>query len=121
MDVKLKEALDACNIMALGTEGADGSWVSPVKYSYSDSGELYFVSYPTTKHAQNISADPRVSAAIYAYPQGDGGALGLQIKGEAVDKDVSTDKDGWHQFVVTPSEIWLIDTREGRRERERIL
>lgn len=121
MDTRLKEAFDASEIMALGTVGADGSWVSPVHYTYDENAQIKFVSYPTTKHAQNILADARVSVAIYSYPRSDGGNLGLQMKGRAVDADANSYKEGGHTFVVTPEEIWLLDTRDGRRERERLL
>jgi pyridoxamine 5'-phosphate oxidase-like protein len=97
-NVRVREALARTDIMALSTIGADGSWTTPVQYSYSATLELSFVSMMDTKHVANILTHPYVSAAIY-HPERfpGGGSLGLQIKGRAmrVSGDVN-DSEGWH-------------------------
>ena len=118
-NARVKEALERTDIMALSTIGADGSWTTPVQYSYSPKLELSFVSMMDTKHVANILKDSRVSVAIYSPVQfPGGGSLGLQIKGEA--KLLSRDDDkGWHTFTITPEEVWCFDSRTSRK-RERI-
>ena len=120
-NARVKEALERTDIMALSTIGADGSWTTPVQYSYSEALELSFVSMMDRKHVANILTHPYVSAAIYnpeRFPGG--GSLGLQIKGGAtlVSGDVD-DREGWHAFTITPDEVWCFDSRVSRK-REKI-
>ncbi|HET8883975.1 MAG TPA: pyridoxamine 5'-phosphate oxidase family protein [Candidatus Saccharimonadales bacterium] len=114
---RVKEALDRTEIMALATVGDDGSWVSPVKYNYTDTFTLSFVSMPGTKHVTNIQSDNRVSVAIYQYPGPTGGNLGLQITGTAADQEPEK-TNGGHRFTITPTDAWLFDSRGGNWERE---
>jgi hypothetical protein len=110
MNDRVKEALSRTNVMALSTVGPDGSWTCPVGFKYTDKLELSFVSLLSTKHAKNIAIDNRVSLAIFSVPGPEGGSLGLQIKGVAVDLG---DNDGkaWHHFKITPNEVWCYDSR----------
>jgi len=64
-NARVKEALERTDIMALSTIGADGSWTTPVQYSYSPKLELSFVSTMDTKHVANILKDSRVFVAVY--------------------------------------------------------
>jgi uncharacterized protein YhbP (UPF0306 family) len=83
-NVKVKEALERTDILALSTIGDDGSWTSPVQFTYNSQLELSFLSMMDTKHVTNILKEPRVSVAIYKpEPLPGGGNLGLQIKGTA--------------------------------------
>lgn len=116
LNARVKEALDRTEIMALSTIGPDGSWTSPVRFSYSDDLELSFVSLADAKHVANIHEDPRVSVAIYSYPGPPGGNLGLQIKGRAVDLDPH--ESGWHRIKVVPDELWLFDSRVYGKQRQ---
>ncbi len=68
--------------MTLATWGADGPWATPVIYAWeptSSGVSLYFMSRLSTRHAQNISARPRVAAAI--HPNETRPLRGLQIEG----------------------------------------
>jgi len=118
VNTRVKEALNRTEIMALSTVGEDGSWISPVRFSYTYKLELSFMSMPDTKHVQNILRYPRVSVAIYSFPGPPGGNVGLQVKGTARLVD-GEDGDGWQHFTITPSEVWLFDSRI-TRERQRV-
>ena len=119
LNESVKEALDRTVIMALSTIGPDGSWTCPVHYQYNEALELFFMSMPDTKHVGNIHADPRVSAAIFTAPGSDGVKLGLQVKGTAIDLGPDDKHGDWHNFKITPEEIWCLDSRMSR-QRQRV-
>lgn len=118
MNKRVKEALERSEIMALATIGVDGSWVSPVRYTYNDKLELFFSSMTDTKHVQNIMRDPRVSVAIYSFPGPSGGNLGLQIKG-AAEHISGGNAGGSQQFKIIPNAVWCFDSRV-IRERQQV-
>ena len=127
LNARVKEALERTEIMALSTIGPDGSWTSPVQFSYNEKLELSFMSMPDTKHVQNIVKDPRVSLAIYSFPGPEGGNLGLQIKGRADDVTGQSDTDEavgsyetWHRFRIVPEEVWCFDSRVFGGKRQRV-
>ncbi len=119
LNESVKEALDRTKIMALSTIGPDGSWTCPVHYQYNDKMELFFMSLPDTKHVENIHADPRVSVAIFTPPGLGGEKLGLQIKGAATDLGPDDVHSAWHNFKITPEEVWCLDSRISR-QRQRV-
>ena len=119
LNVGVKEALDRTEIMALSTIGADGSWTCPVHYHYNEKLELFFMSLPDTKHVKNIYADPRVSLAIFSPPGPTGEKLGLQIKGTATDLGPDDVHGDWHNFKITPEEVWCLDSRISQ-QRQRV-
>ncbi|MBI3626673.1 pyridoxamine 5'-phosphate oxidase family protein [Candidatus Uhrbacteria bacterium] len=136
----IKEALDRTEFMALGTFGADGSWVCPVQFSYDEKMSLYFKSIPVSRHMKNISANPQVSVAIYStvrLPNDE--VVGIQLKGSAqilmseaeveqaakyhygrsephidhrsrVQEHIGKDAT-WNFVKITPTEVWYFDTR----------
>jgi hypothetical protein len=79
LGARVREVLERTDIMALATIGPDGSWISPVRYSYNERLELFFLPLEDSKHAANIRRDPRVSVAIYSFRGPSGGSLGLQL------------------------------------------
>jgi uncharacterized protein YhbP (UPF0306 family) len=119
MNVRVKEAFDRTEIMALSTIGSDGSWTCPVHYRYNEELELFFMSLPDTKHVKNIYTDPRVSVAIFSPPNSKGEKLGLQIKGIATDLGADSAHGDWHNFKITPEEVWCLDSRVSR-QRQRV-
>lgn len=120
INVRVKEALERTEIMALSTIGDDGSWTTPVQYQYDEKLTFFFTSMMDTKHVANILKDPRVSVAIYSFPGPKGGNLGLQIKGTAEHLPSQSDNsEAWQHFKITPQEIWLFDSRI-KREREKV-
>lgn len=119
LNASVKEALDRTVMMALSTIGPDGSWTCPVHYRYNEELELFFMSLPDTKHVENIHADPRVSVAIFSPPGLGGEKLGLQIKGTATDLGPDDAHSEWHNFKITPEEVWCLDSRISR-QRQRV-
>lgn len=111
LNESIKEALNRTKIMALSTIGTDGSWTCPVHYQYNEELELFFMSQPDMKHVENIHADPRVSVAIFTPSSSDGEKLGLQIKGTATDLGPDDTHTEWHNFKITPEEVWCLDSR----------
>jgi uncharacterized protein YhbP (UPF0306 family) len=108
---KVKEALTRTDIMALATVGSDGSWTSPVQYTYDEKLNLFFLSKPDAKHVANILHNPQVSLAIYhpeRLPAPNDGSLGLQMKGTA--KKIAEEGE-WYRFKITPEEVWCFDSR----------
>jgi uncharacterized protein YhbP (UPF0306 family) len=67
-------------VVSLATTGPDGPWAAAVFYA-SRRFTLTFLSAPSTRHARNLSADPRVAATI----QDDTGdwriVRGIQLEG----------------------------------------
>jgi general stress protein 26 len=115
-NAKVKEALERTDIMALSTIGDDGSWTSPVQFTYSSQLVLSFLSMMDAKHVTNILKDPRVSVAIYKpEPFPGGGNLGLQIKGKTRLITGQHENNGWHRFQITPEEIWCFDSQVSLR------
>ena len=132
-NLKVKEALDRTEFMAISTMGPDGSWTNPVQYGYSEKLDLYFVSMMDAKHVRNILSDPRISSAIFKTERFvDGEVLGLQLKGtakhltlpeeieEAVRCYGSRPDEIWNFFKVTPEELWCFDSRVFGEKRERV-
>lgn len=119
LNESVKEALNRTKIMALSTVGSDGSWTCPVHYQYNEELELFFMSMPDTKHVENIHADPRVSVAIFTPPSSAGEKLGLQIKGIATDLGPDEAHGDWHNFKITPEEVWCLDSRISK-QRQRV-
>lgn len=74
--------LRAHHVMTLATHGSAGVWAAAVFY-VSDGFTLYFLSAPTSRHAQNLREDPRVAVTVqedYAdWPQ----IKGVQAEGTA--------------------------------------
>jgi len=121
LNARVKEALSRTTIMALGTMGDDGSWVSPVEYEHDEKLVLYFLSMMDTKHVANILRDYRVSVAIYSHPGPPGGNMGLQIRGRAKHLAAESEGEGgWQRFQITPAEVWCFDSRVFGTSRQRV-
>jgi uncharacterized protein YhbP (UPF0306 family) len=77
--------------MTLSTSHNDIPWAAPVWYSIDNQCNLYFVSYPESRHCQNIYANDTVAVTIFDSTQIPGLVNGLQIQGKAsrvVDDDI---------------------------------
>jgi len=61
---------------------ANGAWISPVCYAPDKNYNLYFVSLPGSRHAQNTNRNPRVTVSIFDSHQPWGEGVGLQIEGK---------------------------------------
>ncbi len=84
LPVLVKNCMDSTLYCSLSTVDANGSWVCPVGFAYGENFDIYFVSSPNSRHMKNISADKRVSLAIYSTDQAaTSSKRGVQLIGEA--------------------------------------
>jgi len=134
------------HVMTLATVGADGPWAAAVFYAHDDL-RLYFLSAPTSRHAVNLAAEPRVAATIQRDYDDWPGIRGLQLAGtvrqvaEADEARVRTlyqqryplvgggagvpraimealNKIRWYELV--PEDVYLIDNTLGFAHREHL-
>lgn len=134
------------HVMTLATVGADGPWAAAVFYAHEDL-RLYFLSSPTSRHAENLARDARAAATIQRDYDDWPGIRGLQLEGtvrEIARADETRvralyqerypligggagvprkllealDKIRWYEFV--PKDIHLIDNTLGFAHREHL-
>jgi uncharacterized protein YhbP (UPF0306 family) len=134
------------HVMTLATVGADGPWAAAVFYAHDDL-RLYFLSAPTSRHAVNLAAEPRVAATIQRDYDDWPGIRGLQLAGTvrqvagADEARVRTlyqqryplvgggagvpraimealNRIRWYEFV--PEDVYLIDNTLGFAHREHL-
>ncbi|MBE7423469.1 MAG: pyridoxamine 5'-phosphate oxidase family protein [Zoogloeaceae bacterium] len=148
MSATLKERVLAFlgehHVMTLATAGADGPWAAAVFYAH-DELKLYFLSAPSTRHAENLAANPRVAATIQRDYADWPGIRGLQLEGTVrevagegqarvralyqqrypligggagVPRKImeALDRIRWYEFV--PADVYLIDNTLGFAHRE---
>jgi uncharacterized protein YhbP (UPF0306 family) len=81
---KVLDYLDRHNVMTLATAGPAGPWAAAVFYVH-DGFTLYFLSSPTSRHATDAAANPRVAATIHEdyrdWPQ----IKGVQLEGRVAE------------------------------------
>lgn len=70
------------NVMTLATSGPEGLWAAAVFY-VNDGFTLYFLSAPTTRHSQNIAAQPKIAATIQEDYKDWPEIKGIQLEGKA--------------------------------------
>jgi len=68
------------HVMTLSTAGPQGPWAAAVFYAH-DNLRLYFLSSPTSRHAECLAADPRAAATIQRDYDDWPGIRGLQLTG----------------------------------------
>lgn len=68
------------HVMTLSTSGPQGPWAAAVFYAH-DNLRLYFLSSPTSRHAECLAADPRAAATIQRDYDDWPGIRGLQLTG----------------------------------------
>lgn len=78
-----RDFLDAHNTLTLATRNADGSPHACDLFYVRVDDVCYFLSNPTTRHIQNLSREPRVSATIHGAAQGWQDIRGIQMVGTA--------------------------------------
>lgn len=134
------------HVMTLSTVGKDGPWAAAVFY-VNDGLKLYFLSAPTSRHAEHLAADPRAAATIQRDYDDWPGIRGLQLAGtvRAVAREdearvralyqrrypligggagvprkilEALDRIRWYEFV--PDDIHFIDNTLGFAHRERL-
>lgn len=84
MDETLRAAvlsyLERHNVMTLATSGPSGPWAAAVFY-VNDGLRLYFLSSPRSRHAGDLSADPRAAATIQEDYRDWPAIQGIQLEG----------------------------------------
>ena len=134
------------HVMTLATVGAAGPWAAAVFYAHHDL-KLYFLSAPSSRHAENLAANSRVAVTIQRDYDDWPGIRGLQCEGEVREVEAAEqarvralyqerfpligggagvprkilealDKIRWYEF--RPDEIYLIDNTLGFAHRERL-
>jgi general stress protein 26 len=81
----IRECLDSTIVGVLATnEGHDGSWATPVYFTYDSKFNFYFMSEERSRHVKDIESNPNVSLAIFMPIRNSlGFKVGLQIAGRA--------------------------------------
>lgn len=111
-----RDVLARVRVMVLSTLGPEGTWTTPLGFEASDDLRITFLSRLESQHMRDIQANPQVSLALYSAEGEAGGNIGLQIRGSA--RIVRLGGPGqWSQVDVTPSEVWVYDSRDPRRRR----
>jgi uncharacterized protein YhbP (UPF0306 family) len=127
---RIKEVLEAAYLMSLGISDENGPWVSDVIFVFDEDFNIYWMSYPATRHSKAIVTNNKAAASITAVGGIGIKGLGVQMEGVAEkiagarydltqklfekknqpvppeDEDV-LDGDSW--YVLKPSQILLID------------
>lgn len=82
---RLHDFIAANHVMTLASTGAHGPWTAPVFYAErfdaSHPPRLVFVSSPSSRHAEELRADPRAAAAIHANTSDWRAIRGVQLAG----------------------------------------
>lgn len=78
-------------LMTLATAENNTPWAASVMFAYDTDLNLYFISDPDTRKAQNLLNNPSVSVAINQHQKTPGKILGIQLEGTAhmLDKNKS--------------------------------
>lgn len=88
MDEALRERvlayLGAHHVLTLATAGPEGPWAAAVFYVH-DGLTLYFLSSPTSRHAQHLAANPRAAAAIHEDYRDWPDIKGVQLEGRVAE------------------------------------
>jgi len=72
--------LEAHHVLTLATAGEEGPWAAAVFYA-SRGFTLWFLSAPTTRHARNLAARPRVAATVQEDTADWRAVRGVQLEG----------------------------------------
>jgi len=81
---RLRDYLARHAVMTLATSGAEGAAAAAVFYA-CDGDDLVFLSAPTTLHARNLVADPRVAATIHDDVDDWTAIQGVQLRGRCIE------------------------------------
>lgn len=136
------------HVMTLATVGAAGPWAAAVFYAHDDADlRLYFLSSPTSRHAENLAANPRAAATIQRDYDDWPGIRGLQLEGTVravagadearvrtlyqqryplvgggagVPRKILEALDRIRWYELAPEHIYLIDNTLGFAHRERL-
>lgn len=75
--------LDEQHMMQLATSAGGQPWCCTVYYVHDDERNLYWASWPTRRHSQEIEANPNVAVAIPIKHTNGEKVVGIQAEGTA--------------------------------------
>ncbi len=132
-----RQILDANLYMTLASADEFGRpWASPVYYAHADYRELYWVSYPTSRHSRNLAERGHVSIVAFDshraintgqavfmegnadQPQDDALEVGLAVfsarsvshGGDPFTIEDVTKPDGFRLYRATIDQHWILST-----------
>jgi nitroimidazol reductase NimA-like FMN-containing flavoprotein (pyridoxamine 5'-phosphate oxidase superfamily) len=79
----IREYLPQAVHMSLGTCNNNKPWVCEVHFAYDNDLNFYFVSLPSTRHCQEIAANPYVAANIVTQHHLNQKVRGVYLEGRA--------------------------------------
>ena len=80
----VRALLERENTLVLATTADDGTPIATPLFYYPDGeGNLYWLSSPDSRHSRNLSARPRVAAAVFAQVSHWKEIRGVQMEGAA--------------------------------------
>lgn len=91
----VRDNIEATPHMSLATVSGKGPWVCEVHFAFDNDLNLYFRSKISTRHAQEITDDPRVAGNIVRQQGLDEYPLGLYFEGTA---ELLTDDENFHKY-----------------------
>ena len=105
--------------LSLATCRDNQAWSTDLFYASDVSCRLYFVSSDTTRHCQNIAANPQVSVSISGEFTDWGAIKGLQLDGVA-SLVSNSDRDAVHAIYIAkfPSLRKLYEAPENEQDRQ---
>jgi len=144
--LKILNYLEQHNTLTLATTGNEQPWATALYYVNKDF-VLYFLSKPQSRHCQNLTANPKVSAAVNEDYKDWTAIQGIQLEGRAYPVNGKIEKAkamalylNKYPFVkdfysvsslrramssvklykIVPNIIWFIDNSEGYFNRKSI-
>lgn len=136
--------LQTHQVMTLATIGEDGVWAAAVFYVHHGFS-LYFLSAGHTRHAQNIAAQPHISATIQEDYKDWPKIQGIQLEGMVTqlggkekaycitlyqakypflagdDPQIKTAVSKVNWYCLQPTRLYFIDNRKGLGHRDEIM
>lgn len=96
MDIEeaIREYLANVIHMSLGTSADNKPWVCEVHFAFDSELNLYFCSFPMTRHCQEINQNPHVSGAITMQHGMGEKPLGIYFEGRAEELELQEENDG---------------------------
>lgn len=79
----VREIIAENQYMTVATTDGERPWLAPVQFCTDEDLNFYFVSLPTSRHAEHIAQNPRVGLAIFDSQQPPFTGRGVQVDGIA--------------------------------------
>ena len=80
---KVRAIIAENEYMTVATTDGHRPWLAPVQFCCDEQFNFYFVSLPTSRHAEHIGSNPNVGLAIFDSQQPPFTSRGVQVEGVA--------------------------------------